>query len=44
MRCVKYQLEAYQELMNKSNIHLQDTVKVNKYYGRYLQRLQEQGL
>ncbi|KAF4803585.1 hypothetical protein TURU_014769 [Turdus rufiventris] len=27
MKCVKYQLEAYQELMNKSNIHLQDTVK-----------------
>ncbi|KAL2294843.1 hypothetical protein Nmel_008597, partial [Mimus melanotis] len=27
MRCVKSQLEAYQELMNKSNIDLQDTVK-----------------
>ncbi|XP_037980889.1 uncharacterized protein LOC119695812 isoform X3 [Motacilla alba alba] len=27
MRCLKSQLEAYQELMNKSNIHWQNTVK-----------------
>ncbi|XP_072778236.1 uncharacterized protein [Taeniopygia guttata] len=27
IRCLKFQLEAYQELMNKSNIHWQDTVK-----------------
>ncbi|TRZ25702.1 hypothetical protein HGM15179_001421 [Zosterops borbonicus] len=27
MRCLKSQLEAYQELMNKNNIHWQDTVK-----------------
>lgn len=30
MRSLKSQLEAYQELLNKSNTHLQATVKVTK--------------
>ncbi|XP_059692719.1 uncharacterized protein LOC132322354 [Haemorhous mexicanus] len=32
IRCLKSQLETYQELMNQSSTRWQDTVKVNKYF------------
>ncbi|XP_027564776.1 uncharacterized protein LOC113981556 [Neopelma chrysocephalum] len=36
MRCLKSQLEAYQELMNKSNTHWEDTVKSLRERNRQL--------
>jgi len=36
MRNLKSQLEAYRELMNKSNRHWQEAVKVMKKYNFYM--------